>query len=69
MSRIFKELEPGDRVAVIIEPSEKASFPKRINGKTGVINEKRGKAYIVKISDGRKEKMFIIKPVHLKKLN
>jgi large subunit ribosomal protein L21e len=68
ISRIFQQLEEGDRVGVTIEPSEKTGFPKRMQGRTGVVEGKRGKAYIVKIADGNKNKRFIIKPVHLRKL-
>ena len=68
LSRIFQELKEGDRVAVVRELAEKASFPGRIEGKTGTIEERRGKAYIVKIKDYNQEKKFIIKPIHLRKL-
>ncbi len=70
LSRYFQEFKKGDRVAVIIELSEnRNNIPKRIQGKTGVIEEKRGNAYLVKIKEYNKEKTFIIKPIHLKKLN
>lgn len=68
MSKIFQKLEEGDRVAVNIEPSEDRGFQERIQGRTGRILVKRGKAYIVKIKDNNKDKYYIIKPVHLKKL-
>jgi len=68
LSRIFQELKEGDRVALVRELSVKASFPKRIEGKTGTVEGKRGKAYIVKIKDYNEEKRFIVKPVHLKKI-
>ena len=68
ITRIFQELSEGDRVSVIREISEVASFPKKIQGRTGTIEKRRGKAYIVKISDGNKIKEYIIEPVHLKKL-
>jgi len=68
LSRMFQELKEGDRVAVHIELSEIASFPKRLQGKTGAVESARGKAYIVKIRDGNNLKRFIIKPIHLKKL-
>ncbi len=69
MSRMFRELEKGDRVGINIDVTEKIGFPKRLQGKTGIIEERRGKAYIVKIIDGSKAKRYIIKPIHLKKLN
>jgi len=68
ISKMFKILEKGDKVAVIIEPSEKFSFPKQLQGRTGNIESKRGKAYIVKITEKNKSKKYIIEPVHLKKL-
>jgi len=67
-NRIFTELKVGDKVAVIREPSVRTDFPERLQGNTGDIEGKRGKAYIVKIKDYNQEKTFIIKPVHLKKL-
>jgi len=67
-SRIFQELKEGDKVAIVREPSLKRNFPERMEGKTGVIEGKRGKAYIVKLRDYNEEKKFIIKPIHLKKL-
>ncbi len=68
VSKIFQELKKGDNVAVAVEPSEAFYSPKRMLGRTGVIEGKRGKAYIVKIRDFNKEKRFIIRPVHLRKL-
>jgi len=68
ISRIFQELKEGDRVAVVIDISESTGFPKKLQGRSGVIEKRRGKAYIVKIRDSNKEKKYIIKPVHLKKL-
>lgn len=65
---MFQDLKKGDRVSVDIEKSEEAGFSKKIHGRTGLIEEKNGKAYIVKIYDGNREKRYIIKPVHLRKL-
>lgn len=68
ISRMFQELETGAKVCVVRELSEKTGFPFRIQGKTGEIEGKRGRAYIVKIKDINKEKKYIINPIHLKKL-
>lgn len=68
LSRYFQELEKGDSVAVIREPSIQARFPKRLQGKTGIVKGKRGLSYIVKIKDQEKEKKFLIAPIHLKKI-
>ena len=68
LSRYFQELEKGDSVAVVREKSINFNFPKRIQGRTGSVEGKRGKAYMVKIKDQNKEKRFLIKPIHLKKM-
>jgi len=68
LSRYFQEFKEGDAVAVIKEKSIKSSFPLRLQGRTGVIEKKRGKAYIIKIKDQNKGKKFIIEPIHLKKI-
>ena len=68
LSKYFQELKEGDAIAVVREISIKASFPKRLQGKTGVIKGKRGKSYITVIKDQNKEKTFLIEPIHLKKI-
>ncbi len=68
LSRYFQDFEKGEKVAVIRERAIPSSFPVRLQGRTGTIEEKRGKAYIVKIKDQNKEKKFIIEPIHLKKI-
>ncbi len=65
--RYFQDLKIGDRVSVVRELSLEGSFPKSIQGRSGIIEEKKGRCYVVKIKIG-KGKKFIIHPVHLKKL-
>jgi large subunit ribosomal protein L21e len=67
-SRYFQELEKGDFVAIVREPAVQASFPVRIQGKTGSVEDRRGRAYVVKIKDKNKEKKFLIEAIHLKKM-
>ena len=67
-SKYFQEFEKGDKIAVVRELSVKSSFPLRIQGRTGVVENKRGRAYLVKINDLKKEKKFIMEPIHLKKI-
>jgi len=68
LSEYFKELNKGDRVAVVRELSEMPKFPKTLQGRTGTVDGKKGKFYIVRIMDYDQEKTHIIHPVHLKKL-
>ena len=68
-SEYFKELKNGEKVSVVRELSipRGRGFSKSIQGRTGIIEGKKGKCYIVNIKIGR-EKRFIIHPIHLKKL-
>jgi len=68
LSKYFQEFKKGDSVAVIRELAVRAAFPKRLQGKTGKIESKRGKCYVVEIKDQAKEKKFLIAPIHLKKI-
>jgi large subunit ribosomal protein L21e len=68
LSQYFQELKPGDKVAIVKSLSFKASFPSRMHGKTGTVVGKRGKAYIVRLLNGKIHKTLTIKPIHLKKL-
>lgn len=67
LSRFFQKLEKGDLVSVVRNVSVKSSFPVRLQGRTGIIENSRGKAYIIRIKDNSKEKKFLIEPIHLKK--
>jgi len=68
LSEYFKELKEGDRVAVIKNLSVPFNFPSRIHGKTGTVIGKKGRAFIVQLKDGNKNKKFILQASHLKKL-
>jgi ribosomal protein L21E len=67
-SEYFKKLNIGDYVAIKREKSVDNNLPKRIQGKTGIVDSKRGSSYVVKIKEISKEKLFIVQPIHLKKI-
>lgn len=68
LSKIFQEFKKGDKVALIRNLSQKGMFPKRFHGLTGIVEDKKGRAYIVKFLNGKRYKRLTIKPAHLKKL-
>ena len=68
LSKYFQKLNAGDLVAVIKEQSIASTFPETLQGRTGVIESKRGKAYLVRIKDSARKKTYIIEPIHLKKI-
>ena len=67
-SRYFQELKPGDKVA--IKPEESLPFPTsvRFKGKIGVVESKKGRAYVIKLKEGKTYKKAILRPVHLIKV-
>ena len=68
LSNYFQDFEKGERVAVKRELALQPKFPSKLQGRSGVIESKRGNSYIVKINDLKKEKTYIIHPIHLRKL-
>jgi len=68
LSRWFQDFKKEDKVAIVRELSVQPKFPKQLQGRSGVIESKRGDSFIVKIKDLNKEKTYIIHPIHLKKL-
>ncbi|MEK6926746.1 MAG: 50S ribosomal protein L21e [Nanoarchaeota archaeon] len=68
LSKYFQNLKSGESVTVSIEGSQKINFPGRIQGRTGIVEGKRGSFYIVKIKDQEKEKDFIIAPINLRRI-
>jgi len=68
-SKYFQDLKKGETVAVVKERSLQSSFPTSLQGRTGVVEGKRGNACIVKMKGIKKDKSYIIRPVHLKRIN
>ncbi len=67
LSLLMKEYKLGEKVHIVINPAIHKGMPhRRYHGKTGEIVGKRGKAYVVKIFLGNKEKTLFIRPEHLR---
>lgn len=67
-TRFFQKFKEGDYVAVDVEPSVLFGYSDRVQGKTGKVLAKRGTAYEVEINELNKAKRYLIKPIHLKKI-
>jgi len=67
-TRYFQKFQPGDSVAVVKELSLPFSYSKRLQGRTGKVLEKRGSAYYIEIKDIHKPKRYLLRPIHLKKI-
>jgi len=68
-SKYFQEIKKGESVAVVLEKALQPRFPEKLQGRTGIVEGKRGKSYLVKIKDRARDKVYLIEPVHLKKIN
>lgn len=67
LGRLLHNYKLGDRVVIKIDPSVHKGMPHaRYQGKVGLIGEKRGSSYLVRIEDGHKLKILITRPEHLR---
>lgn len=66
LSKILREYGPGDRVVVKLNPSVHKGMPhRRFHGRVGIVESKRGRAYVVKVSQGKALKVIAVPPEHL----
>ena len=65
-AQLVKEFLVGDKVTLTPKQYDSGLPHLRYANKYGKIVEKRGKAYVVEIMDGKKKKSIIAHPVHLK---
>lgn len=66
LSKILYEYKPGEKVVVKIEPSVHKGMPhRRYHGRIGVIVNKRGRSYVVNVTQGKAVKEIIVRPEHI----
>jgi large subunit ribosomal protein L21e len=64
--KAIQEFDAGAKVHVIIDPSIHKGMPHpRFHGKTGEVIGKRGRAFVLKVTDGDATKTLITLPEHL----
>lgn len=69
LSRCFQKFSEGDSVAIVRELGlQSPGFPKRMQGRTGKIIEKRGSAYVIEVNDFNRQKKFAVIPAHLRRI-
>ncbi|MBI4362319.1 MAG: 50S ribosomal protein L21e [Euryarchaeota archaeon] len=65
--RAVQQFDPGATVHIDIDPSIHKGMPHpRFTGYTGHVLDRRGRAYIVQIREGHKDKTLLVRPEHLK---
>ncbi len=66
LSKLLREYEPADKVVIRLDPSVHKGMPhRRFHGHIGVIVDKRGKSYVVNVSQGNAIKEIIVRPEHI----
>jgi len=66
LSKLLHEYQPGSRVVIRIDASVPKGMPhKRYHGKVGTVVDKRGRSYLVSVTQGEAVKEIIVKPEHL----
>jgi large subunit ribosomal protein L21e len=66
ISKLLYEYQPGSRVVIMIDSSIQKGMPhKRYHGKVGTIIDKRGRSFIVSVTQGEATKEIIVRPEHL----
>ncbi|MCW3979991.1 MAG: 50S ribosomal protein L21e [Candidatus Bathyarchaeota archaeon] len=67
LSRILRTYQPGERVVVKLDPSVHKGMPhRRFHGKVGIVENIRGQAYVVNVTQGKLVKDIIVRPEHLR---
>jgi len=66
LSKLIREYQSGSSVVIKIDPSVQKGMPhKRYHGKVGTVVHKRGRSYVISVSQGDAVKEIIVRPEHL----
>jgi len=66
ISKLLYEYAPGNQVVIMIDSSVAKGMPhKRYHGRVGTIIDKRGRSYVVGVTQGEATKEIIVRPEHL----
>jgi large subunit ribosomal protein L21e len=66
LSKILQSYNEGDKVVVKIDSSMHKGMPhRRFHGRIGVVQAKRGRSYVIHVTQGDATKEIIVRPEHL----
>ncbi len=70
LSRLLREYELGEKVVIKIEPSVHRGMPhRRYHGQVGTVMGRRGRSYVISVSQGNAIKEVVVGPEHLSPLS
>ena len=66
ISKLLTKHEIGSKVFIKMDSSVQKSLPhKRFHGRIGIILEKRGRGYVISVTQGKAVKTIIVRSEHL----
>jgi large subunit ribosomal protein L21e len=66
LSKLLYEYQPGNQVVIKIDSAVHKGMPhKRYHGRVGTVLNKRGRSYMVSVSQGDAIREIIVRPEHL----
>jgi len=66
LSKLLYEYQPGNQVVIKIDSAVHKGMPhKRYHGRVGTVLNKRGRSYVVSVSQGDAIREIIVRPEHL----
>ncbi|MBL11208.1 MAG: 50S ribosomal protein L21e [Euryarchaeota archaeon] len=67
INRVMHPYAEGDKVCIVLDGAQQRGMPhRRFQGLTGTIVQAQGKAFVVKVVQGNKEKTVVARPEHLR---
>jgi large subunit ribosomal protein L21e len=66
LSKLLYEYQPGNQVIIKIDSAVQKGMPhKRYHGRVGTVLNKRGRSYVINVSQGDAMREIIVRPEHL----
>jgi large subunit ribosomal protein L21e len=66
LSKVLQSYSEGDKVVVKIDSSVHKGMPhRRFHGRIGVVRARRGRSYVIYVTQGDATKEIIVRPEHL----
>jgi large subunit ribosomal protein L21e len=66
LSKVLQSYDEGDKVVVKIDSSVHKGMPhRRFHGRIGVVQARRGRSYVIHVTQGDATKEIIVRPEHL----
>ena len=66
LSKLLYEYQPGNQVIIKIDSAVQKGMPhRRYHGRVGTVLNKRGRSYVINVSQGDAMREIIVRPEHL----